>query len=431
MADGVKCQPDRLGSWRFWADGLTMVLRADMRLMALVARSTVARYSMARLIVGLVGTFLLGLGSPVARTGQRRVARGQRQCHLGISGRSAARSGAAARRATIARRAPRRCGAASTRAIRANRCGRRRSASCRPTPQPPADPSTPENRLATTDGNGRFEFENVRAGRYTLNAQKAGYVNLSFGQQRQNDASKPIDVLDGQTVEKIDFSLPRGGVFTGRILDEFGDPVADVQVGAMRSIYTGGARRLVACRTPRARQTTSANSGWPRCRPGDYYVSATFRNFNVNPQQETNDRDGYAPTYYPGTADLSAAQKLTIASGQTVSDITLALLPIRTARVSGIAVDSQGQPLRGMVIAFAAQRSATGRTARAGPVKYVPTARSPLRGLTPGDYTLQVQGQGGNGPDSGVRRRRCHGGRRRYQATCASSASSHRRSPGG
>ena len=42
--------------------------------------------------------------------------------------------------------------------------------------------------------------------------------------------------------------------------------------------------------------------------PGDYYVSATFRNLNFGPQEETNDRTGYAPTYYPGTADLSAAQ---------------------------------------------------------------------------------------------------------------------------
>ena len=50
---------------------------------------------------------------------------------------------------------------------------------------------SPENRLATTDGNGRFEFEHVRAGRYTVSAQKTGYVNLSFGQQRQNDPSKP------------------------------------------------------------------------------------------------------------------------------------------------------------------------------------------------------------------------------------------------
>ena len=110
-----------------------------------------------------------------------------------------------------------------------------------------------------------------------------------------------IDVLDGQTVEKIDFSLPRGGVITGRILDEFGDPVADVQVGAMRSMYTGGARRLV----PAGRMGTTNDIGEFRLAslpPGDYYVSATFRNFNVSPQQETNDRGGYAPTYYPGTA---------------------------------------------------------------------------------------------------------------------------------
>ena len=211
-------------------------------------------------------------------------------------------------------------------------------------------PVTPENRLATTDGNGRFEFENVRAGRYTISAQKAGYINMSFGQQRQNDPAKPLEVQDGLTIEKIDFSLPRGGVITGRILDEFGDPVADVQVAAMRSLYTGGARRLVNSGRPGMTNDIGEFrlSSLP---PGDYYVSATSRSQVIGPQQETTDRVGYAPSYYPGTADLSAAQKLTITAAQTLSDITLALIPVRTARVSGTAVDSQGQPLKGVVFA--------------------------------------------------------------------------------
>ena len=41
-----------------------------------------------------------------------------------------------------------------------------------------------ENRLATTDVDGAYEFKEVRAGRYTISANKGSYVGLSFGQQR-------------------------------------------------------------------------------------------------------------------------------------------------------------------------------------------------------------------------------------------------------
>jgi len=133
--------------------------------------------------------------------------------------------------------------------------------------------------------------------------------------------------------------------------------------------------------------------------PGDYYLSATFRNLNFNPQQESNDRNGYAPTYFPGTADLSAAQKLTITTGQTINDITLALLPIRTARVSGTAVDSQGQALKGIVMAAPRSGPQFGAFA-ASPTQIRPDGTFVLAGITPGEYMLQVQGQGINGPDA-------------------------------
>src|SRR5437762_2662691 len=80
----------------------------------------------------------------------------------------------------------------------------------------------PENRLTTTDASGRYEFKELRAGRYNINAQKGSFVGLQWGQQRPNEPGKPLDVGDGQTIERVDFALPRGGVIAGRILDEFG-----------------------------------------------------------------------------------------------------------------------------------------------------------------------------------------------------------------
>jgi protocatechuate 3,4-dioxygenase beta subunit len=103
----------------------------------------------------------------------------------------------------------------------------------------------PENRLATTDASGAYEFTELRAGRYNLNAQKGSFIGLSYGQQRPFEPGRPLEILDGQTIEKVDFSLPRGGVITGRILDEFNEPISDVQVSAMRAQNAGGTRRLM------------------------------------------------------------------------------------------------------------------------------------------------------------------------------------------
>ncbi len=77
-----------------------------------------------------------------------------------------------------------------------------------------------ENRLTTTDENGKFEFTEVRAGRYNIEASKGGYVAATFGQQRPTDAGRPLQILDNQTVERLDFALGPGCIVTGRIVDE-------------------------------------------------------------------------------------------------------------------------------------------------------------------------------------------------------------------
>ena len=104
----------------------------------------------------------------------------------------------------------------------------------------------------------------------------------------------------GQTVEKVDFALPRGGVITGRILDEFGEPLADAQVAAQRYQNIGGRRRLM----PAGRPAMTNDIGEFRLfaiPPGQYYLSATLRSMGM--MGDTDDRSGYAPTYFPGTAE--------------------------------------------------------------------------------------------------------------------------------
>ena len=80
-------------------------------------------------------------------------------------------------------------------------------------------------RLTTTDAEGRYEFANLPAARYTISVSKAGYVGLEFGQRRPFEGGRPLDLADAQVVEQIDFALPRGGVIAGRITDDQGDPI--------------------------------------------------------------------------------------------------------------------------------------------------------------------------------------------------------------
>jgi hypothetical protein len=250
-------------------------------------------------------------------------------------------------------------------------------------PNPGSPPPSPYPWQAMTDADGRYEIKGIPAGIYSIAATKTNYVRSAFGADRVEGAGKRLPIADGQTLEKIDLRLTRAGVITGRIVDEFGDPVTDVAVAPMRYQFVNGSRRLMQT----GRGGTTNDIGEYRIyglSPGQYYVSATLRNFMM--QQDTTDRSGYAATYYPGTGNMSEAQRLTVVPGQTHTGINLTLLPIQTARASGMVIDTQGRPMASVgvtaVSGFGANGFFGGQTKADG--TFVVT------GLTPGEYTLRA-----------------------------------------
>ncbi len=99
-------------------------------------------------------------------------------------------------------------------------------------------------KAATTDNEGAYEFSELPAGRFTVTATKSGYVSVGFGQSRPFESAKPIELGEGQTIDKADITMPRGSVISGRVTDEFGEAVADAAVSALRSTWANGRRRL-------------------------------------------------------------------------------------------------------------------------------------------------------------------------------------------
>ncbi len=142
----------------------------------------------------------------------------------------------------------------------------------------------------------------------------------------------PVELRDAQVVERADIALPRGAAITGRVFDEFGDPVAGARLQVLRYQLVQGTRRL----TPTGVGDQSDDTGAFRLfglTPGDYYVSATVRALPVD--DPTVDAAGYAPTYYPGTGNVAEAQRVTLGLGQELTNVSFALLPVRTVRVIG------------------------------------------------------------------------------------------------
>jgi protocatechuate 3,4-dioxygenase beta subunit len=259
-------------------------------------------------------------------------------------------------------------------------------------------------QTAATDSEGRYEFRDLPAGRLTITASKSGYVSVGYGQTRPFQPPTPIELADGQVLEKADISLPRGSVISGRIVDEFGEPAADVMVTALRSTWSNGRRRL----QPAGRTATTNDLGQYRIYglpPGEYFVSATLRAMQEMMVMEMaavvsarsamaarpvdTPRSGYAPTYFPGTPSGSEAQRISLAVGQEVQNADFALVPVHLVRVSGTVIGSNGRPLEGVMV------NPTPRSdSHLGSTFGTRTDKNggfTIPSIAPGDYTLSAR----------------------------------------
>ena len=202
--------------------------------------------------------------------------------------------------------------------------------------------------VTSTDAEGRFEIRELPAGRYSVTAMKGGFVTGQFGQRRPGDPATPIDLIDAQTADKVSFALGRGGVIAGRVLDDGGEPVAGTQVTAVRYAFMSGGRRLMPAPAEGGNDRTDDQGsfrlfGLP---PGDYYVSAVNRGGQMMLVVGNNtEADGFAPTYYPGTPNISEATRISLKTGQEMTGANFALIVARMARIRGKATNSRGEPV--------------------------------------------------------------------------------------
>jgi hypothetical protein len=253
----------------------------------------------------------------------------------------------------------------------------------------------PFGRLATTDANGQFELRDLPAGQWSLTAAKPGFVSQRLGQRRPFETVAPVELREGQQLGGANFALPRGGAITGRLLDDFGDPVANARVQVLRSQMVEGRRRLMQAGNGDETDDTGAFRLYGLA-PGDYYVAATLR---AAPQDSSPDRAGYAPTYFPGTGNAGEAQRVRLGVGEEQS-VSFSLLPVRTVRISGTVASAAGTaPTNGVVALTSADSDEMGVVMPTGG-QIQANGTFTISNAVPGSYVLNVRtgvGRGGGG----------------------------------
>jgi uncharacterized GH25 family protein len=246
-----------------------------------------------------------------------------------------------------------------------------------------------------TDDQGRFSFTALEAGRYQLSVTRSGFLRQSYGARKYSSNGTPIALAPDQHVKDIVFKLSPQSVITGKVLDEDGDPVAGVQVRALKFQYQGGKKTW----TQVAGGQTSDIGEFriPGLDPGRYLVATSSRN-QSNPMQTATAEPlpkmaemAYAATYYPSTMDSSNAVPVDVGAGGETRGIDIRLRKAPVFRIRGKVANVPGGRVMVMITPKEGVPSAPAMS-QAAPPEY----RFEIRNVSPGSYVLHAQMGNGN-----------------------------------
>jgi carboxypeptidase family protein len=212
---------------------------------------------------------------------------------------------------------------------------------------------------ALSDRDGRYQFDTLTPGRYHIAAQKDG-----FAPPMDPSTMQIFDVAAGQVLDGLTVFLRRGGAFAGRVLDPQRQPIANVGVTALlKRLNRNDQPAGVASSGPPllmpSGQGQTNDLGEFRIFglwPGEYVIVATAQSkFGAATQPAAATTT--TATYFPGTADVFAAQPVAVQSDETVSDLIIPLVSVAAFKVSGVVVDAGGAPVaNAMVMLMGGQR---------------------------------------------------------------------------
>jgi hypothetical protein len=186
-----------------------------------------------------------------------------------------------------------------------------------------------------TNDDGRFEFH-VPAGKYSLEGAKHGFITASYNQHDQ--LSSAIVTGADLDTENLVLRLAPNAALTGKVLDEFGEPVRHAQIMVYRESHSQGVSRFF----PSGSASTD-DQGHYEVTPleeGTYFVSAKASPWYAvhptsngagaaEPSQVDSSLDvAYPITYYGDATEAEDAAPIPVRGGDRLeADIHLNPVP--------------------------------------------------------------------------------------------------------
>lgn len=281
------------------------------------------------------------------------------------------------------------------------------------------------SRSTITTDDGRFTFDALPAGRYTVSVSKDGYASLAFGAVRPDRPGQLVTLRAGE-VRQVRMQLPRGAVITGILRDPQGDPAPGFAVVLLSRRFapaTGEQRLQVVPNTnavtddrgiyrvfglPAGSYVVTAQPRFPGVQ-GDIVAASrgeTQRALAEVRERRTSSRPGmpapappappaappkgglsFAPTYYPGTTLESRATVVTVAAGEVRTGVDFDFDYVPTVSVEGFITVPQGARVQ-MILSKADPDSPYQTTTSTSPGQ---DGRFMFRRVQPGHYVIHAR----------------------------------------
>jgi uncharacterized surface anchored protein len=188
-----------------------------------------------------------------------------------------------------------------------------------------------------TSEDGHFEFSQLKAGKYSLQGAKRGFVASAYEQHEQYSTA----IVTGPefATEHLVLRLTPMALITGHVIDEFGDPVRSANVVLFLENHGAGMSRII-----RFTNATSDDRGFfdfSLLRPGKYYISVGAKPwYAMHPATASTTAERPAPqispaldvayptTYYNGATEADSATPIEVKGGDRLQvDVHLNPVP--------------------------------------------------------------------------------------------------------
>ncbi|HEY4765033.1 MAG TPA: carboxypeptidase regulatory-like domain-containing protein [Candidatus Sulfotelmatobacter sp.] len=266
-----------------------------------------------------------------------------------------------------------------------------------------------------TSDDGRFQFSNVPAGKYSLTGAKRGFITASYEQHEQ--FSTAIVTGAGIDTETLVLRLAPTAIISGKVLDEAGEPVRHATVTSYFDDHSSGVDQI---RQSHITQTDDLGAyEITSLMPGTYFLSAAAKPwYAVHPistrsgssqSADTANADGttfdrsldvaYPLTYYADVTEADSAAPIPIRGGERLQ-VEIHLNPVPALHLL-FRVHNNGN--RGGIFPRLEQPAFDGSTfLQSDNVRTVSPGLVEITGVPAGRYNVRFYGAGSGTQMNGV-----------------------------